>query len=277
MTQAERDKKAYDLAWQFLLSLSSKSHRITRDNIEKHTTPLAQSQRPSTVSGIFQRLLDSAQNAQMKTNVIGRAIGGIDKLAGVLDNFNPHGVEREYGLDAARLLGDVKRLLKPKGKVNEGPRALWPKYCTTMLRAAAFLTRFESAPDFYAWVDRFYTDAKTVIAAPIILHFEIPGLGFALACDFLKELGYANYAKPDVHLKYIFPKLGLAVSKGDLDVFRAEVRVAEHCDTTPYTVDKLFWLIGSGDFYNAPEVGRIGRHREEFVQFAKEKLSEAEA
>jgi len=223
---------------------------------------------------IFQQLLDSAQTSQMKQNVIGGAIGGIDKLGLVLDSFNPKWVEREYGLDAARLLGDIKRVLKPTGKVNQGPRALWPKYCSTVLRAAAFLAQFESAPDFHAWVNRFYTDTRTIIAVPLLMGAEIPGVKFALACFFLKELGYVNYAKPDVHLKYIFDQLGLAVSRGDLDVYRAAVRMARRCDVTPYTVDKLFWLIGSGDFSASPEVGSVGRHREEFVQFVKEKLGE---
>ncbi len=38
----------------------------------------------------------------------------------------------------------------------------------------------------------------------MLLGREINGFGFALSCDFLKELGYEDFPKPDVHLRDIF-------------------------------------------------------------------------
>jgi hypothetical protein len=52
---------------------------------------------------------------------------------------------------------------------------------------------------------------------------------------------------------------------------RSEFRV------TPYNVDKLFWLIGSGNFYEDPHVGnrgRIGSKKKEFIEVAKAQLEE---
>ena len=62
------------------------------------------------------------------------------------------------------------------------------------------------------------------------------------------------------------------MSSGDDDyqVFKAIVRVARSVGTTPYAVDKLFWLIGSGDFH-LDDV-KIGRHRDDFIRYAKDRL-----
>lgn len=62
------------------------------------------------------------------------------------------------------------------------------------------MAQFTSAEDFCAWVDLFDYDDKTRPALPLLLQSEVYGFGLALACDFLKELGYLNFAKPDVHL-----------------------------------------------------------------------------
>ena len=91
----------------------------------------------------------------------------------------------------------------------------------------------------------------------MLLSYEIHGFGFPLACDFLKEIGYTGFGKPDTHLKKIFGKLHLSRSSKDYDVFRAILRIAAHAGKTPYEVDKIFWLVGSGNFYhNGLGIGR---------------------
>jgi hypothetical protein len=113
-------------------------------------------------------------------------------------------------------------------------------------------------------------------ALPLLLAQEIEGFGFALACDFLNGLGYENFSKPDVHVKDIFGGLGLcAEGAGDYEVFRAVGRLARNAGVTPYNADKLFWLVGSGYFYDDPHIGnkgRIGRHKKEFIVVARERL-----
>lgn len=87
-----------------------------------------------------------------------------------------------------------------------------------------------------------------------------------------------NFAKPDIHLKDIFKGLELCPPKSsDYEVFRAIIRVAQNVDVTPYNVDKLFWLVGSGYFYNDKTIGkngRIGNRKKDFIQFAQSRLSE---
>lgn len=107
----------------------------------------------------------------------------------------------------------------------------------------------------------------------MLLESEIEGIGFALACDFLKELGYYNFGKPDIHIRDIFTELELCPrGASDVAVFKSIVRISNHCGTTPYSVDKVFWLIGSGYFHENPELGnqgRIGSKKSEFISQAR--------
>ena len=104
----------------------------------------------------------------------------------------------------------------------------------------------------------------------MLLDREIHGLGFALACDFLKELGFLEFCKPDVHLKKILSGLGLSESDEDYLIFKSIVRIAKHNGKKPYEIDKLFWLIGSGYFHF--DGIQIGRHADDFVVLAKKRL-----
>ena len=125
----------------------------------------------------------------------------------------------------------------------------------------------------------FDVDDRKRAALPMLLSQEIDGFGFALACDFLKELGFRTFAKPDVHVKAIVKGLGLSSENAnDYAVFKAVVRIAANCGQTPYNVDKLLWLVGSGLFYDHPHLGRKGRVRTDrtaFIRSARRSLSAA--
>jgi hypothetical protein len=55
--------------------------------------------------------------------------------------------------------------------------------------------------------------------------------------------------KPDTHITDIFRDLSLSDGT-PLDVFHAVAKMAADVGETPYAVDKVFWLIGSGRLYN---------------------------
>jgi thermostable 8-oxoguanine DNA glycosylase len=108
----------------------------------------------------------------------------------------------------------------------------------------------------------------------MILSKEVYGLGFALSCDFLKELGYINFGKPDVHIHKILKGLGLVDKKADdYEVLKAIDRIARNVGVSSYNVDKLLWLIGSGYFYDDKDLGNEGRikqiNRDEFIRISK--------
>ena len=207
------DKKAYQLAKDYLPSRSIEG--VTADLIEKYLNPLTLNPKPTSKEGIYKRILESAQNANMKAGVIGRAIGGVEKLSLVLEGFNPRAVMDKYPGDWEAILNDIVERLEPRGEIRRTPRSIWPHYCQTILSAANFVEQFSSAADFFSWVDFFDRDDRARASLPMLLSREIEGFGFALSCDFLKEMGYVNFPKPDVHLRDIFTALCLCQDKAD--------------------------------------------------------------
>jgi len=274
----EIDLKAYELAKNYLpdLGIPGVTHMI----IEKYQNEPSNTHKPASKEELYKHLLDAAQNTSMKPIVIGEAIGGVDKLALVLYDFNPKKVLTEYGDNWQAVLDRITRELKPRGQIRLTTRSIWPHYCQTILSAAQFIEQFASADDFFKWVDFFNQDDRARPSLPMLLDHEIEGFGFALSCDFLKRLGYANFPKPDVHLRDIFTALELCrADDDDYQLFKAIIRLAHNANVTPYAADKLFWLIGSGHFYSDPMLGsngRIGSHKKDFIEFARTELFEDE-
>ncbi len=273
-TTAEIDANAYKLAKRYLPSL--KINGVTESLIEKYLNPASLAPRPTTKQGLYRRILESAQTANMKAGVIGRAIGGVDRLACVLEGFDPGAVIAKYTNGWQAILDDIISTLKPRGQIRRTPRSIWPHYCQTICSGATFVEQFNSVEDFFRWVDFFNQDDRARASLPMLLSHEIEGFGFALSCDFLKELGYVSFPKPDVHLRDIFTALGLCPHGGDdYQLFKAIVRLAGHAKVTPYNADKVFWLIGSGYFYDDLWIGssgRIGSKKRDFIEFARSKL-----
>ena len=271
----EIDRKVFELAKGYLPSL--KITGVTENLIEKYLNPLSFNPKPTTKEELYRRILESAQNAGMKAGVIGGSIDGVDKLASVVDGFKPEAVLAKYEDNWQDVLDQIIKKVKPRGQIRRTPRSIWPRYCQTILSAAEFLEQFISADDLFTWIDFFDKDDRARASLPMLLDHEIEGFGFALSCDFLKELGYVNFPKPDVHLRNIFTALGLCQAGiDDYQLFKAIVRVAKNANVTPYAADKVFWLIGSGYFYDDHVIGlngRIGRHKQDFIEFARSKIS----
>lgn len=261
----------YDKAKEFLISqIPSKNSESV---LEHYLSQPDKSQSPVTLEELYLSLLVSAQNANMKASVIGGSIGGVERLALVLFDFNPKKVFDAYGANSDLLLSHIEDKLKPFGKIRKKPKSIWPKYSRTILSASQFFMQFASGGEFYDWVNHYYKDKKSIAALPMILAEEIYGIGYPLACDFLKELGFVNYGKPDVHIIDIFEGLGLCRQDASpYEIQKIIVQIAEAKGVSAYNVDKLFWLIGSGKFYDHPEIGKkgkIGRNKERFIKLSE--------
>ena len=260
--QVQRDRQIYELAWEYLEQVMG----LSREEISRYLKP---GPRPTTLNEIYKRLLTSAQSSGQMHNVIGGSIGGVETLGKVLYDFDPKAVAQHYTTWQA-LFDDIKRELKPGGKLREEPNSSWPKFCRSIISGAHFLAQFDTSDDFYSWVDKFYSEDSTYLVPPRKLAEQITGFGLALAMNFLKELGYERYAKPDTHLIAICTGLDLAQSDSTDDIFNAITRIASHAGVTPYNVDMLFWLIGSGDFYLSGR--KTGRHRDDFIAYVRERF-----
>ena len=111
------------------------------------------------------------------------------------------------------------------------------------------LLLFETYEDFEEFVNGFWVSEYTKLSLPLLLSAYISGFGFALSCDFIKENVSPEFIKPDTHIRDIAIGLGITNSKNDFVVYRDVERYCRDIDKLPYEVDKLFWLIGSGNFY----------------------------
>ena len=93
---------------------------------------------------------------------------------------------------------------------------------------------------------------------------RIKYLGEALSYDFLKECGCLYLAKPDTHLNKVVDKLIVLPTETDHDKqlkassttravanFTASLQEngGSYAEVTPYKIDKMIWLICTGNFY----------------------------
>lgn len=258
------DKQLYQSGIDFLLSFEG----ISRDILALHLK--SEYEKPKDIKIIYLKLCESAQNKQMSSRVIGSSIGGIDKLRKILFDFNPTLVSQAYKKnDCHLLLSKIKEELNPCGQVRTTNRSLWPQFCQSVIDSAYFLRSFDTAESFYEWANLFANDTKAKAALPLMISIEITGIGFPLACDFLKELGFSGYGKPDVHVKDIFKALGIidpierSPIKQDYATLKAISRIADANGVTSYAVDKVFWLIGSGNFYLSGK--NTGRQKQNYI------------
>lgn len=262
-----RDIRIYNLGKEFLNAQLTQKGKDT-NLIERH---LSHPLNSKSLNEVYLRLLISGANRERAWNVITSPIKEIENLSNVLSNFNFMEVWERYGDDNDRLLKDIVKEFD--FSYNPNNSGLWVQYSKTILSGAKFLRQFRNFEDFDSFVQFFHTDDRARNALPLILQEQIHGFRLALSCDFLKELGYFKFGKPDVHIKKIFLGTGLTQSNNDYDVLIAIGRVAESNNVSPYNVDKLFWLIGSGKFYlekdSLGKIFKLKRNAETFIQFVK--------
>lgn len=262
----------YDQAKAFLIQ------QIPAENaaeiLETYLNEPDKSGQPISLDKLYCRLLYSAQNANMKSGVIGKAIdGGVDALGKVLFDFQPAKVLANYP-NGESLLAEIEQVVQPRGKMSKEKDSIWVRYCQTILSAAEFFNQFENGEQFYDWANHFYQDQRAMTALPYLISEEIYGVGCPLACDFLKELGFINYGKPDVHIKDIFVGLGLCEPKSSNAVLQKIImKIAEAKHISAFDVDKVFWLMGSGNFEKHRHLGKngkIGQQKKEFINYFRQ-------
>lgn len=260
MNYNKRVKFIYNEAYKFLKS------RVGKDILEKQLKHYY-TYKPKTVNDIFKRLMESLKNKQGMPN----SIGDVGKLRKFVFNFDPKKVNLFYGNDWKSLFKKIKNDYTPPGPMNiKNERSYWVIYAKGILSSADFLSNFKSVKEFDKFVRSFFHNEFIIASLPMLLEKEIFGFGFPLACDFLKELGYTQYGKPDVHIKDIFNELNLVDSRDDYKVFKTIVKIGFILEKDPVVVDKVFWLIGSGNFYENNI--NIGSQKKEFIKKMKSKL-----
>ena len=221
----------------------------------------------ASLQDIYEQFIHSAQNYQGMPKVI-KYDERREQIKGILHDFDVQIIKK---LEVDELYQTFRKEFKVISR--DSKQNSWRKWSCSAIDAAKFMSNFKDVDDFRAFVAQFDYNLPTRMALPLLISTKIKGIGFALACDILKELGYLNYPKPDVHLIEVFSQLGLS-EEDPISVFEAIVEMADVCkeidpESSPYKLDKIIWLICSGRFY-LDDIS-VGRHKDDFIKCMLEK------
>ena len=202
-----------------------------------------------SINDLYRGAVFSLTNRNMMPRVIDN--NNLDQYGNLLMEFEPSKVVETYSKNHELLLDELKKL-KNLNDSQIGSRSLWRMFAEGAISCANFMAEFNSASEFYDFADTFAKSKidLVVYALPTLLAKEINGFGFALACDFLKEAGYEQYPKPDVHIIDVLTGTGCLAGEHQYMAFKKIRRMAEIVRETPYKVDKTIWLVCSGKFYD---------------------------
>lgn len=260
MKKEEKYKLVFDSAKKFLNEIISSHSGLNTSILEKH---LQQESKFDNILDANKRLIESLSNRNMMASVIG--FNRKEKvMEQILFGYNPDKILSAYK-DENELLGVFKKKFNLQNV--SGKRSLWRKFAEGIISGSKFMSSFKDKDEFDNFIKNFSLNKYTKASLPMLLSKEIKGFGFALSCDFIKELGYRDYPKPDVHLIKIFYDLGLSESTEPYEVYKSIIEMAEAVGKDAYRVDKIFWLISSGRFY----LSNIdtGRNRDKFIRRVK--------
>jgi len=252
----QRDTKLYEAACDYL-------NRIKPDGVNLEDYFYGDNKDYQSLEEIFIRFITSAQNYQRMPNVIAFEKREED-IARILFGYD---IQKIAELSEETLYKQFRlwfNVTTPDSKRNS-----WYKWSCSVIDSAKFVSGFKDAADFDEFVKRFDYNAVSRMALPLLIQARVRGVGFALACDLLKELGYTNYPKPDIHMIDVFNSLGLC-DRDPISAFEAIGRMADECRVTPYKVDKVFWLICSGNFYKEKPPIKIKGQKKELISYLQE-------
>lgn len=260
-----REQFLYEFAKDFL---KSKDERINNEIIDSHLS-YWNVEKLESMKDVFQKLLFHSTNYQgAQKNV------KIDCVKGSLFNFDYNKILNHYEDDKELLSAFSKQMKREQKKtIKIDSKSQWARFAKSCLDSAVFCQKFKDIHEFNSFIKDYTSDPEKVHllhSLPMFLSSQIHGLGLALALDFCKEhLGVPFYAKPDVHIKYLFSELELTDCDNDDYLYlQAVINFSKKVPgSTPYGVDKLFWLIGSGNFH--ANDFNIGSNREEFISKVK--------
>jgi hypothetical protein len=247
-------KTLYQCAYDFLKSKIGKDALEQKLNHYRH-------HKADTMEDIYWYMLNSL------TNKVGMraTIGDIDMLAPYLFDFDPYQTHAHYQDDWEKLFKKIKDNHTPPGPMNiKNKTSYWVIFCKGILSGAEFLSGFESYEAFDEFVNSFAFNDLSIAALPILLDQEVYGMGFPIANDWLKEIGYSNYCKPDTHTIAILYETGVASNQDNYTVFKTMVRMGRVNNEPPALIDRVLWLIGSGKYVEENE--KITRQKAAFIQ-----------
>ena len=242
------NQQLYETAYKMLLSMLPQ--RLTEKDLDKYLQ--GNRSNPKDLKEVYRAFIRTAQNYQFMPNVI-KFDSRENTIAEILHDYDYKYV---CTLNPDVLFDDFKSAFVIS---SEKSWRLWSK---AVVDSAKFICSFKSINEF----NEFVTKSNDLKAVPLLISRKIRGIGFALACNALKDIGYLDYVKPDVHLIDICEALGIT-GRDQIEVFDAMQQIAKDNNITPYKLDKVLWLVCSGYFYE--DQIRVKGRKEELIDKVK--------
>ena len=261
--QVSKNIQIYNAALRFLINMKPAGVDLERYFYGDHKDY-------QSMKEVFCQFIKTAQNYQRMPNVIAYERREAE-IAKILYDYDIPRIAAMKEMDLYHQFRKAFNVTTPDSKYNS-----WYRWSCSVCDSARFLSSFSDTQSFDLFVRKFDSDLNTRVSLPLLIQKSIRGIGFALSCDLLKELGYTNYIKPDVHIMDVFSSLGLC-ERDPVETFKAASKMAEKCKmedktVTPYKVDKVFWLICSGYFYREKPEIRIEGQKQELIEYIKKEL-----
>ena len=245
MQDTENLKKIYNFAYTYLEQRSQDLNLKTP--LTKYFFPLYDifdSSKNPTLDLVFERILVSLQNRSYMPNVINFDQDKA-KILSALELTSPYNFQKFATNNIENLLAKLKNSKEFTDK-NQFKKS-WKTWLQGAVDGAKWLSEFNNLEEFKSSLGGQHSFNPDI---PQKISKKITGFGFALACDFLKELGFINYGKPDVHLINMFKGLNLIDNNtSEQEVLCIIKEMADSVNVPAYQVDKIFWLIATENFY----------------------------
>ena len=241
--------KLYSELYRKLLKISSAAG-IETSQLKNYFIPDGKLKKESKMC----RLAYSLQNSGMMHNSIRFETDNKDIIEKVLFSFNAGKITDTYSSHKDLYEAFINSGIIDNG-IGKNKETNWDKYARGLFDGATFLSK-ENGENTLDKLIKFNGSGISEEMFDEIKNIQnrIHGLGFALTCDWLKECGCTWLAKPDVHIKKVCEEITRNTELNDKDVIRFMFEWAKEIETqekdiTAYKLDKVIWLICTGNFY----------------------------
>ena len=260
MNLKERNIIIYKIAYEYLVSILPEG--VCESDLDGYFFV----SKCGTLEKVFERFIQSAQNANRMPNTI-KYEERKQEVEGLLFGFDYSKVK---DLSVDELYNSFRN--KFNVTTQDSKTNLWYKWSRSIIDCSKFVSEFKDFKQFDDYIEENSVDFDKKVKLIDNISEKIFNMSKALIPDALKEMGYLNFAKPDIHTIDICFELGISPDKNETNVLKALTILAQDNGITPYKADKVLWLICSGTFYNQKIKG--GKHKTDFIEFAKTKLNE---
>ena len=186
----------------------------------------------------------------------------IDK---VLCDLSLQEVRKKYNGNFEKLWHDLCNAVGAEVKPNNA----WYKFAKNIISIVNFLSEFNDIDDLYALLENAVSEEDKIKLANYIAS-KIDWWGFPMANNWIKDMGMTDFSKPDRHVTAIIDDI-YQTGENSENVFMKVREVAYECNVTPFTLDRVLYLVGSGEFYSHPTIKRSYNGEEtEFIEKFKE-------